>query len=521
MRSSNKRNLSELRQAWLDSLDSKPNHQKVLECFQTRGFATQNQIEKLTQLTDKQVRTALEELRRTSFGLHPLLTTNQVNLQGQRGRPQQVHLLTQDGSAVLKSLTGIDHSATSHLTDTVELAHALIEMEIYTLATLSKMNCQVEKILKFEEKSNIRVDALLDLPGGTKAIFEVEQTARINDFIRIKDKLGRLARFFQSPAANGIDHNIRVIFNLPINDTMTFKIWKQVMADLTKDLGSLPFYLYWQSALSFLQNPISESLSNYVLLETQAQDDQIQTTDSTNIVYSSDPKEISIYEDTLLPSFVKAESANIKSLRVIFHILAKDLEAKLRDSNKLVEGRADFFMIMRSIYEASHYEGSHVFLYSALPVDSLVLLYRYLHMHQNQELLSMARNAQDEIRRGQSRGVNLFRDTLTRFAWNFLSYHGFGRGGPLDVIVAVPGFDDKRSDIHFEVFIRNSEAVIGEDGVIIPGDDEQAEHALEWVLNALWTYANELELSHRPDRSKKAGKKQLLETTETEGYYVK
>lgn len=51
--SSRKRNLAGPRQAWLDYLESKPNHQKVLGCFQTRGLTTQDQIEKLTTFSSK------------------------------------------------------------------------------------------------------------------------------------------------------------------------------------------------------------------------------------------------------------------------------------------------------------------------------------------------------------------------------------------------------------------------------------------------------------------------------------
>jgi hypothetical protein len=216
-------------------------------------------------------------------------------------------------------------------------------------------------------------------------------------------------------------------------------------------------------------------------------------------------------EDALLPSFLKVEPANLKSIHLVFGALAEDLRKSLQDRENLAAGRAAFFLIMRSIYEASHFKDGPVSRYAALPVDSLVFLYRYLHMHQNQELLEIVRNARDEVRRSQTRGVNLFRDAFTRLAWDFLRYHSFGRGGPLDVLVTVPGFDADRSDIHIEVSIRDPELVIGDDGVFMEGDDYRAEKALEWVLNALWTYGSELELTGRPGKGKAADKKRLLE----------
>ena len=513
--SSKKRNLAEPRQAWLDYLESKPNHQKVLGCFLTRGLATQDQIEKLTGFSSKQVRTALDELRHAPLDLPSLLATNQVNLQGQRGRPQQLHLLTPDGSAILKALTGESHQPTNHTVDAVELIHALIEMEVFTQATIAGFNSMVEKTLPFGEKTYIRADLLIDLPNGEKAIFEVEQVARINDVPRIQDKLQRLAEFFQSPQAHGIKRNIRMIFNLPANDARTLKIWRNVQSNLLEQPDVLPFSLYWQPALNFLQSPTWENLGEFILLQPESKAEQAQYAqlpgNAETPMQLADQKAIVMSEDALLPAFLKVEPANLKTIHLVFGALGQDLRTSLQDRKNLAAGRSAFFLIMRSIYEASHYEDGPVSLYAALPVDSLVFLHRYLNMHQNQELLEVVRNARDEVRRSQTRGVNLFRDTFTRLAWEFLRYHGFGRGGPLDVLITVPGFDADRSDIHVEVSIRDPYLVIGDDGVFMDGDDYRAEKALEWILNALWTYGNELELIGQPGKGKVSAKKRLLE----------
>lgn len=219
-----KRNLSEPRQAWLDYLEERPNCQQALSCFQARGLATQDQIEKLTPLTEKQVRQVLHEMRHAPAGLPALLETRQASLQGQRGRPQQLHLLTVDGQAVLRALNGEAHRPTTQLADPVELAHALIEMEIFTLASISKLSCEIEQVLQYQERANIRADVVVDLPSEKRAIFEIEQVARINDGVRIADKLERMRAFFLSDAANGVDRNIRVLFNLPANDSRSLEV---------------------------------------------------------------------------------------------------------------------------------------------------------------------------------------------------------------------------------------------------------------------------------------------------------
>src|SRR3990172_168933 len=99
-----KRQLIERRQAWVEEFQTKSNSRLILASFAERGLATQNQLEKITALTTKQVRTVLDDLLKGKPGLPALLRSETVNLLGQRGRPQSMLLLTEDGSAVLRAL---------------------------------------------------------------------------------------------------------------------------------------------------------------------------------------------------------------------------------------------------------------------------------------------------------------------------------------------------------------------------------------------------------------------------------
>ncbi len=505
-----KRNLSEPRQAWLDYLEEHPNCQQALSCFQARGLATQDQIEKLTPLTEKQARQALNEMRHAPAGLPALLETRQASLQGQRGRPQQLHLLTVDGHAVCRALNGEAHRSTTQLADPVELAHAFIEMEIFTLASISKLGCEIEQVLPYQERANIRADVVVDLPSEKRAIFEVEQVARINDGVRIADKLERMRAFFLSDAANGIDRNIRVLFNLPANDSRSLEVWQSVQASLIEQLGPLPFQLHWQPVLDFLKGPAWETLEGFAPLAPAVPADKKggASLEGDMMVPTGQGAQISadLIEKALLPAFVKEVPANLKTIDLVFGALAKSLQGWFAEQTNAQAGRGSFFLLMRSIYEASHYPNGPVMEYAALPVLSLVLLHRYLHMHQNERLLEIVQRSLGEVHRSQAKGINLFRDAFTRMTWEFLRYHGLGRGGPLSVLVVVPGFDSERSEIFLDVSIRSRELIIDEYGVYIDGDTAKAETALAWVIEALWTYSTELEINGRPGKGKNAGK---------------
>jgi hypothetical protein len=158
-------------------------------------------------------------------------------------------------------------------------------------------------------------------------------------------------------------------------------------------------------------------------------------------------------------------------------------------------GRGDFFEMMRTIYQVSHYKDGPVRKQAALPVLSLIMLYRYLNMHQNQKLLQGILHSRENIRKSLNHGVNLFRDAFSQMCWNFMRYHGYGRGGPLDISVRVPSLSGDESEIYVDVKISDMDLVFGEDGLYVPGDVELTEKALAWVLGAIWLYGDELGLS--------------------------
>ena len=159
------------------------------------------------------------------------------------------------------------------------------------------------------------------------------------------------------------------------------------------------------------------------------------------------------------------------------------------------ESRYQFFQMMEVIYDGSHYKGGPVKLDTAYPVTSMMLLYRFLHLHQNKPLFERLHSSYQKVQNSQRQALPFFRDNLTRFYWDvFLRYFNFGRGGPLKVKVEVPNFGDSRSEIYSVASITDWDFLGGEEGYGSSGEPAHAEKALTWVLEALHLYSFDLGL---------------------------
>ena len=258
-----KRGLTAKRQAWVEILEEKPNLRQALACLAPRGLATQDQVEQLSGLSNKQARVALDDLLKGFYGNAALLRSESVHLQGRRGRPQVVYLLTADGAAVLNHLLPEESISAAQIEDPVELAHALMEMEVYVRAKQAGLTASVEHVLRFDESHSIRADVLIQTQEQEQVIFEMEQAARPGDVARILSKLKQYVQFFRSEAGQQIASNVRILFNLAPNDTMTVKRWELVLGELRDQEDALPFRLFWQPVLDFLASPQWNSLDTF------------------------------------------------------------------------------------------------------------------------------------------------------------------------------------------------------------------------------------------------------------------
>lgn len=459
---------------WIDTHDQSERLIQILNCFSHRGIAIGEQVEILTGLGQHPVRDALKILTEPPGGLKPVLRTINVTLPGQRGRPYAAFVLTEEGAVLLAD----ESRKAPKLDDLVEAAHALMEMQVFIAAFQQGRKTELEKVLPFSGLRNIRADVLYE----GKILFEMEQQARLNDVPRISDKLERLCLFYNSPPGSGIDQKVRILFALAGNDGKTFSVWQQVLGALKKKNGSIPFELYWKEIGAFMQNPEWESVHSFQPLEPAAMFQPALPS----------AKESSFNQVAAVPNFVRRMPADMSELNMVMGIMESEI-GKLEGEAK--GNRYQFFQMMEVIYDGSHFKGGPVDRESAYPATSIMLLYRFLHMHQNKELLEQLHSGYKRVQQSQRQALNLFRDQLTHFYWDiFLRYFNFGRGGPLRVRVEVPSFDSSRSEIYPVANITDWEMLRGEEGYVQCGEPSHAEEALSWVLEAMHFYAFDLGL---------------------------
>ena len=460
---------------WIDTHDQSERLIQILNCFAHRGIATGEQVEILTGLGQHPVRDALKILTEPPGGLKPALRTINVTMPGQRGRPYAAFVLTEEGAAMLDE----NLRKAPKLDDPVEAAHALMEMQVFIAAYQQGRKTELEKVLPFSGLRNIRADVLFE----NTLLFEMEQQARLNDVPRISDKLERLCLFYNSPAGNEIDHKVRILFALAANDGKTISVWQQVLDALKKKNGSIPFELYWKEIGVFIQNPEWESVSSFQLLEPAA------------LFQPELPsaKETPVPQVAAVPNFARRMPADMSELNMVMGIMESEI-GKLEAEVK--ENRYQFFQMMEVIYDGSHYKGGPVERESAYPATSIMLLYRFLHMHQNKPFLEQLQAGYKKVLFSQRQALPFFRDNMTRFYWDvFLRYFNFGRGGTLKVKVEVPSFGDSRSEIFPLASITDWEMLRGEEGYVPTGEPDHAEKALTWVLEAMHLYAFDLGLA--------------------------
>ena len=472
---------------WIDTHDQSERLIQILNCFSHRGIATGEQVEILTGLGQHPVRDALKILIEPPGGLKPALRTINVTLPGQRGRPFTAFVLTEEGAALLVE----ESRKAPKLDDPVEAAHALMEMQVFIAAYQQSRKTELEKVLPFAGLRNIRADVLYE----NKILFEMEQQARLNDVPRISDKLERLYLFFNSPAGSGIDQKVRILFALSGNDGKTISVWQQVLGALKKKNGSITFELYWKEIGAFMQSPEWEDVNSFQLLEPAA------------MLQSELPsaKENSTTQVEVTPSFIRRMPADMTELNMVIGIMESEI-GKLE--GKVKENRYQFFQMMEVIYDGSHYKGGPVDRESAYPATSIMLLYRFLHMHQNKQLLEQLQSGYRWVQQSQRQALNIFRDHLTRFYWDiFLRHFNFGRGGPLKIKVEVPTFESSRSEIYPVASITDWEMLRGEEGYVPSGEPAHAEEALSWVMEAMHLYAFDLGLIREmyPSRKNRKG----------------
>jgi len=473
----------------------------ALEPFSVRGLATAGQVATLKNMDPKRVSEHLNTLSQSSFDRPAALRSVSVRLEGQRGRPEKLYLLTEEGATVMHTLFDCPDLRAPKLTETVEIVAAYAIMETYVRARTAGYTAHVEQPLYFANgKNNVRADVVVEA-GSQLVIIEIEQVTNQGTLPRAVDKLARMHNYFNSQPRTKVSNQVRMLFNLPEKDTQTVLVWQQALRDVMDESGGpLSFELYGQRINAFLEHPDWEGLSGFERIEPAA---ARLTTPTPSAKPAEQSKGLDIH------------SANqVDELRAVMRARERVYGEQLRQVQNQIDHALRvqaFFEIMMLIHGASHYRGSPVNKYAAIPTESLEMMRRYLHDQQNARMLNDLKHMLEWIH-DHNTGIMSLRNGFTAMVWDgFLFHHGFGRGGPLMINVRFPDFADQRSDIYVDVIIdRDMLGVPRQPGYVGLRDKKPEETALAWVLESMILYPHMIGLGEKPwmaQRGKAYGKK--------------
>lgn len=461
---------------------------QMLSPFQERGLATAEQVAAITGLDYKRVAEKLAGLSIPGGGRPAAFHRAEVRLEAQRGRPKKLYILTDEGAQVVRAIFNCQTLCVPKAVDAVELTAAFAAMEVFARAVSEGLDAHVEEPLFIaDSKSNVRVDVLIDV-GQKRCLFEVEQRSNQGTLPRVVDKLARLQNLFVADVSKILCPQVRVLFNLPPEDTQTIWVWEEAMREVMDEInGPLAFELFAIRITDFLDSPSWDRLDSFQLIHPAKVNADVKSPRADHNM-SGQPA-------------VDTENihARVDVMRVVMAARDRVYGEQLRNlqNHENHEKRVQsFFEIMRLIYYASHYMDSPVQKYAAVPTESLSLLKQYLHDAQNASLLSDL-TAMLKWTAAHNTGIMALRNCLTTIIWDcFLLFHGFAQGGPLRVAVNFPDFNDNRSDIYTEVHILDDMA--GATGSQNYHSQSPDEKALAWVLDTLISHPHALGIGEKP-----------------------
>ena len=471
---------------------------RVLALFRHTGVADAGQVREVTGLSRDQLDTLLRRFRELAGEEVLARVPFNVPRPGVRGRPPAVYKLGQAGAALLRA-NGYADAHACGLTDARSIAHARATLDVRLAAQAAGLSVQTERELSYGDGQVLRPDNLVTLPGGTQAIFEVEQAANLTLLRRIVDGLRRKAAFFRSSEGKRVSPTVRVLINLPHGPAWdkTVRVWERATAIVADEHGGhLSFKIVALPLQEFLQAP-----------------DWEEPPDPARWESLFDPAQTTVFG--LARSGTRTQTAVRKPARRMVSKLPAPLRRRSARNDRLIlaafwqvfqeqapilggdHPRPDpaFFDVMRIIYTASNDPHADILTQAALPHASLYLLRKYLEMHPRlRDALSKA------VTRGSGSmrwSVSTIFHRMQAVIATFLKYHGWRADGPLLAYPVLTGWGEEGTQTFSVVArIRNPELLMGEDDEVVPGRDEvrQAEEALAWVLWALFAYSEEVGL---------------------------
>ncbi|OQY18268.1 MAG: hypothetical protein B6I35_13340 [Anaerolineaceae bacterium 4572_32.2] len=472
----------------------------VLRRLQFTGVADRGQILALPGLTRDKFSTLLDSCEMLAPGGILTVAPIDVHQPGVPGRPPTVYKLGKLGAALLRA-NGHPAAHVCGLTTETQIAHARAVLDVRLAATETGLVVQTEKTLPYTangEERVLRPDNLITLPGGARALFEVEQSADLTLLRRIRDTVRRKATFFRAPEAVTVSSTVRVLIDLPHGRTWdeTVSTWERATAIVAEEQsGDLGFRIVAAPLRTFLKRPDWGEPPDDARWESLF--DPAQTTSFEPSPSNQKQERAVTKKQSQLPRALRRLSARDDLL--IMRAFWQDLHERGPDlmyAHDRPPADPVFFDVMGIIYAASHPPDASSWERALHSHVSLYLLRSYLQMHQClRQALSKA------VARGNSSmrwSTPAITHRMQVVADTFLRYHGLRSGGALRVHILGPwGRDDGRGDFGIRVHIE-PEALMGEEDGVVPTREEVAfaEQALSWVLFALFAYAGDIGVKH-------------------------
>jgi hypothetical protein len=454
----------------LDAVFSEREWLRILELFAPTGIADSLHLRTSTGMERTRLQRVLDKMQALSSGLPPVLhlLDHTIARTGQRGRLPNIYLLGETGSALLRANGYLD-AHPCELGNDHAMAHALCMLDVHLSARKHNLEVHTDRVISYRDVLTLRPDHQVILKDGTKLILEVEQLARRELVQRISGSLRHKQTFFESPESIGYHTDIRMILNVSPGHMFarTCNLWRSVIDSMREELDKrLNFRLLAISLVDFLLDPEWET------------DASQRWWDLTKIPMEKKETE-SRAENKIRIQVTMNSKEDLVLLSALYQALQEDPDATLTHYIDLY-----FLEVMLKIYEASHPDDLKSRLLWKPPHYSLSLLKDYFDLHP--ELRTRLRASMHQNISKWSWNSRTILHRMQRVIDTFLAYYGWKSNTFLSVR-AVYG-DDSGSE-PFKVSVSSV-------GFFWGGYEESRRKlaALEWVLMALFRYADELGL---------------------------
>jgi len=447
----------------------------VLLSFLPMGLATNSLVTEATGFPRDKASRSLNQLEGFFLDGSPLISRHEdsLRLPGGAKRPSTIFLLSEGGARLLRHL-GME-ARSCNLKEETAILHAMCMLiTARTVERQPDIQIITDKNLPYGDGRQLRPDHQIILPNGSKFLIEIEQQATPRLLPRIMKSLSNKQAFFKSQESAQYQNVIRMLVNLKPGRELhkTVKVWKEAMRQVINTSGQeLGFSIMVLPFQFFISSPEWTE----VFSERWKRIDPGENLDDSP----------ALEQKNNMPS-AKRPSRSLEQDIVLLAALAQEFNERI----PIQQLSPDWAMLklVRTIYEAGQGSDHNTFSEAAaVPLISIYLLREYLNLHPE-----LATRLRQSIHFNRTQVVWTQQNILHRMRIvirTFLAYHGWRSSAVIKIYPTIAG--DGKGDYTVNC-VWNS---IPRRYVL---EDSRIATALQWVLWALFEYAEDLGLG-RPE----------------------